>query len=839
MDFSQLGTTAKKAAPVEPIKLFESLPSLENTPNDLWRGQAEALTNWHRVRNSKDILVSLNTGAGKTIVGLLIAQSLVNEGIENVIYVCSTIDLVNQTAAEAKRIGIPHTIRIKTNFSNDLFETAKSFCITTYQALFNGHSVLRRKFFPGAVIFDDAHVAESVLRDAFTVRIASKDYADLFNEIAQLFEPHFKELKALSRFKDSLSLGEQATAFAAPRGVHQRTAQLLQLFEKYNLKDDSNLTYAFEHIKDHIEACAAIFTRGIFELAPPFLPSLALDIFERPIRRVYLSATLQSQTEFIRAFGRKPSETVMPSNDAGNGERLIIDGRNIQGGFSAEYIKKIAQERKIVIAVPSYLASEKWKEISTPPATENFSEALNEFRKASNGAFTLVSRVDGIDLPHDACRLMLMEGLPSGTSLIERYQWEFLKMNNVHAARVANRLAQLFGRINRGRNDYGVFFMEGKDLNIWLAKDRNVSLLPPLLQKQVMLGRSVQEGMSLDNTSKVSDAINSVLNRDETWLNYYEREVKLGELDQSQIERAEVAEPIMIEATLAESEYAAFIWNGDYTKARQVMENSIDRVASADTPLGGWHSVWLGAAFDLEGDAHSAERSYGIAKSRIGPAIALPQSSNQRPIVANEQSNSFSSSLRGYLGFSSGGKANSEIMKLKSELSFIDKGTSKQAEVSVRKLGEILGFSSTRPDNDQGTGPDVLWVDDESHITMGFELKTDKNAPARYHKIKDIGQGHDHLSWIEQQYVDHSHLGLLYVGPNGAVDDNANPSSMMGLCTIETMIALREQVIALIDDLMKLTPIERVAAIEKESILEKWKLTFLVKQLWIKGMNDM
>ena len=102
----------------------------------------------------------------------------------------------------------------------------------------------------------------------------------------------------------------------------------------------------------------------------------------------------------------------------------------------------------------------------------------------------------------------------------------------------------------------------------------------------------------------------------------------------------------------------------------------------------------------------------------------MPQSSNQRPTVANEQSNSFASSLRGYLGFSSGGKANSEIMKLKSELSFIDKGTSKQAEVSVRKLGEILGFSSTRPDNDQGTGPVVLWVDDESHITIGFELKT-------------------------------------------------------------------------------------------------------------------
>lgn len=838
MDFSQLGTTAKKIAPVEPIKLFESLPSLENTPNDLWRGQAEALTNWHAVRNSKDVLVSLNTGAGKTIVGLLIAQSLVNEGVGNVIYVCSTIDLVNQTAAEAKRIGIPHTIRVKGGFSNDLFETEKSFCITTYQALFNGHSVLRRKFFPGAVIFDDAHVAESVLRDAFTIRIASKDYPDLFNEIAQLFEPHFKELRVLSRFKNSLSFGEHATAFAAPRGVQQRTAQLLQLFEKHNLKDDANLTYAFEHIKDHIEACAAIFTRGVFELAPPFLPSLALDVFERPVRRVYLSATLQSQTEFIRAFGRKPSEMVVPSNDAGNGERLIIDGRNIQGGFSAGYIKEIAQKKKIIIAIPSYLASEKWKEVSTPPTTENFSEALNDFRKADNGAFTLVSRVDGIDLPHDTCRLMLMEGLPSGTSLIERYQWEFLKMNNVHAARVANRLAQLFGRINRGRNDYGVFLIESKDLNIWLAKDRNVSLLPPLLQKQVMLGRSVQEGMSLNNTSKVSDAINSVLNRDETWLSYYEREVKLGELDKDQVERAEVAEPIMVTAALTESKYAAFIWNGGYTEARQVMENSIDKVASADTPLGGWHSVWLGAAFDLEEDPDSADRSYGIAKSRIGQAIALPRPNKQKAAVTDERLNSFALSLKAYLGYSSGGKCDAEITKLKTELSFMNNGTPNQAESAIRKLGEILGFSSTRPDNDQGTGPDVLWIEDKNNIALGFELKTDKDSPATYYK-KDISQGHDHLSWIKQQYPNHTCSGLLYVGPDGVVDTKANPSSEMGICTIETITSLRDQVLALIDDLMKSTPIERITAIEKESLLEKWKLTSLVEQLWTKSMDTM
>ena len=147
MDFSQLGRSKKKGLPTDPIRIFESLPSLVDTPNDLWRGQDKALTDWQAARDNNDVLISLNTGAGKTIVGLLIAQSLVNEGTENVLYVCSTIDLVRQTAREADRIGMDYTTRLRGDFSNHLFETGKAFCITTYAAVFNGYSVFAAKFF--------------------------------------------------------------------------------------------------------------------------------------------------------------------------------------------------------------------------------------------------------------------------------------------------------------------------------------------------------------------------------------------------------------------------------------------------------------------------------------------------------------------------------------------------------------------------------------------------------------------------------------------------------------------------------------------------------------------
>jgi Rad3-related DNA helicase len=307
MDFSKLGSTRKPPAPTEPIKIFASLPSLAGTFNDLWRGQDKALAEWHTNRDKQDVLVSLNTGAGKTIVGLLIGQSLVNEGLGNVLYVCSTIDLVRQTSREAKRIGIAHTTRVRGEFSNDLFETGKSFCITTYAALFNGYSTLRNRFFPQAIIFDDAHVAEGLMRDAFTIRINIRDQEKLFEEIAELFKPHFQELGIAGRFRDSLDLSRYSTSFVAPSGLYERSARLLKILLSHGVKDHEELKYPFAWLEDHIDACAAVFTRGVFELAPPFLPSLALDILQQKIRRVYLSATLESQTDFIRAFGRFPT----------------------------------------------------------------------------------------------------------------------------------------------------------------------------------------------------------------------------------------------------------------------------------------------------------------------------------------------------------------------------------------------------------------------------------------------------------------------------------------------------------------------------------------------------
>ena len=840
MDFSKLGSAKKPKAPTNPIRIFETLPSLVGTPNDLWRGQDKALNEWEKVRNKRDVLISLNTGAGKTIVGLLIAQSLVNEGLENIVYLCSTIDLVEQTANEARQIGIDHTTRLRGGYSNDLFEIGKAFCITTYAALFNGLSSIRRNYFPKAIIFDDAHVAESLLRDSFTLRVDIRRNKDLFNETAQLFHSHFKELGIPGRFADSLDPSKQNTAFVAPGGLFERRERLLDILHRHSVKTDNDYKYAFAWLEDRLECCSAIFTRGVFELAPPFLPSLALDIFEQKIRRIYLSATLQSQTEFIRAFGRQPAKIITPPNDAGNGERLILDGRKVKNGFGSEFAKKLVKGRKAIIAVPDYSRASEWQDIAEPPTPEEFSDALADFReKQGDGAFALVSRVDGIDLPHDTCRIMIMDGVPSAASLLERYQWEWLGMDNVQASRIANRLAQLFGRINRGRNDYGAFLLQGDGLSKWIARDRNLALLPTLLQQQILIGREVQTEFDLFKGDDVIELVDRVLGRDEGWLDYYQREVKLTELDQDQVLRVQQAEPVMVDAALSEAKYAAAMWSGEPATARRELEKTTDKTATDDARLSGWHLVWLGAAHELDGDKDAAYRAYGVAMRRLNRSMILPRHSGLITKEADSSDlNEFGKSLKDVLSYQEGAKFESVLERLNATLALIGTGTPNQAEAGVRQLGELLGFKAIRPDNDEGTGPDVLWLDEVQARMIGFELKTDKNDPARYFK-REISQGHDHLEWMEQSFGDYNSLGLLYVGPDGSVDANANPSDKMALCLTQSAVALRKRVIALIEDLRKQTPIERLVLIAEVSGESKWDMEALLNELQTKAMADL
>src|SRR5437870_5491426 len=116
IDFSKLSPVRSSKRPVYPVELFQSVKVKDHAINDLWLAQGDALRLWNANRNNMDVAIVLNTGAGKTLVGLLAAQSLVNEAAGHVVYACGSIQLVEQTATKAKGYGLEVATYFKGKF---------------------------------------------------------------------------------------------------------------------------------------------------------------------------------------------------------------------------------------------------------------------------------------------------------------------------------------------------------------------------------------------------------------------------------------------------------------------------------------------------------------------------------------------------------------------------------------------------------------------------------------------------------------------------------------------------------------------------------------------------
>jgi hypothetical protein len=785
-DFGSLSFPGKSALEIEPRALLRSLPVREGAINDLWDGQAQALSAWHQRRSENDNLVLLNTGAGKTIVGLLIAESLRRETRGNVVYLCPTNDLINQVSKEASKLGLQYTIRSSSEWSNDLYDRGQAVCITNYQALLNSRTLFRNDRGPNAVVLDDAHVAEGVIRDQFTLRVTAGDHGQLFQSLKATILAHEQDASYRAKIEQTFSgTGVYSTILISPAFGRERHAEITELFRTLVDKDDASLTFPLGHLYGKWALCAFTISRNSIEVSPPVLPTLALRVFQDPaVRRVYLSATLGQAVDFAKAFGKEIDAPIRPDVDAGNGERLILFSSRLGGEKAeAQLVDQAASIDKILIAVPNNQGAERWKGFGSPPRSDRFSTELDAFRNhKGRGAFILVGRYDGIDLPQETCRLMALDGVPRGTSLLERYCWEYLDLKADLRSRIATRITQLFGRIIRGRVDNGCFLILSRDLNVWLSDDRNLALLPDLLSAQILLGLYVHEKLGVDNPEKAKALIAQVLGRDDGWVNSYRQWVNSQAVDARIREKATDQQLTIKDAALRWVQYWSALWAGDdpgkIGRLRDAIEGLLARLAAADSRGAGWLNIWLGSQYLAGGEDSLALDHFARARSRLLTELPLPYPVIDKGGLSEDKISPMGKVM---LELFRGGVVdiNNRIQRDDRALAPLtgEPCSTNEYEEALKHLGERLGFLSSRPDNEQGTGPDVLWRCAETKKAIAFEAKTEKTTDI-YTKA-DIGQAHQHIQWLEDNEKGFKSLGVVLIGPATRVTDQASPSPSM------------------------------------------------------------
>ncbi|MDO9588884.1 MAG: hypothetical protein Q7J13_13240 [Brevundimonas sp.] len=388
---------------------------------------------------------------------------------------------------------------------------------------------------------------------------------------------------------------------------------------------------------------------------------------------------------------------------------------------------------------------------------------------------------------------MVIDGVPRGVSLIEKYCWEYLNLQNDLKSRIATRVTQLFGRIIRGRVDHGCFYIFSRDLNIWLRDQRNLALLPELLANQIQLGEYIHEALSIKTPDDASKLVSQVLSREEGWIKFYRDWLNEQSVSEDAKRASEEQQAAIREIALAWVRLWSAMWKGDdadkIVRLRGTIEQHLPALATADSRGAGWVDMWLGVSYKIDGEHRSAQDHFARARGRLLAALPLPRA--QLEIEGADQIEA-SPMGRQFLDIFGSGviEANRRIARDDTALDALTGSPSspREYEEALRFFGQRLGFQSTRPDNEVGSGPDNLWMSDDGSVAIGLEAKTEKQS-GEYNKA-DIGQAHNHVQWMADRLPHARPLGVAIIGTPESCTAEASPSEAIFMVHSETIARL-------------------------------------------------
>lgn len=803
VDFNKLRLQSQRVAPVDPLEIFRRLPKPQGI-NDLYTSQAEVLEAWFKRRDERDTVVKLHTGGGKTLVGLLMAQSTLNELKEPVLYLAPTTQLVNQTLEKARSLGITAVPYIRKQPLADDFVNGKAIMVASYKALFNGFSKFgvrggRMPVKAGAVILDDAHVAFSVVRESFTLEVSSKEDRERYDALCTLFRAAFKDMDRLGTFDDTVS-GLSNVVIEVPYWAwHEQIDAARQLLRG----EGDDTPFAWPLLRDNLHLCHALISSTAFTVTSVLPLVNNFPTFADSPRRIYMSATIADDSEIVRTFdanSQHVNNALTSRSLAGISERMILIPSLMTFEFDASKVtkgllKQVADHNLgAVVLVPSNYAAKAWEDVAEFPEGSEKVEAKIEalqLRKTS-GPVVFSNRYDGIDLPGDSCRFLVMEGLPAGTSDYELLRAATLYGGATISRMLAQRIEQGIGRGARGAGDHCVVLLAGSDLAGWIAKDANFKLLTSATRAQLEMGSTISK--EVKDISDLANTITLSIRRDAGWVEYH---------------AATLAENVKQDAPdpkrfdVAATERKAFNnWaDGYYDKAIAKLDQVANAKEAPDDQTRGWLLQLAGRIANNWGQNERSDElqrsAFAANRNLLRPRVMPPY----RPLpTPGAQGAAIAYQLRGYR------MRRGLLQRFDQVASKLNANASaNQFEQALADLGELIGLSTERHD-DGGEGPDVLWLlpTKTALILEAKSRKLDKNPLTK----EEHGQLLVAQQWFDKNYNGYSSLRVVVHPTNKATAAAAAHDSYV--LTLDRLTALVADARVLLTDLCEcqLTDIE-------------------------------
>ena len=799
VDFKKLRASKAKPSPVPPREIFHSLPKPIGI-NDLYASQAEVLDLWHARRTDRDVVVKLHTGGGKTLVALLMAQSIMNETGLPVLYLAPTNQLVEQVLAKSREYGIAAVPYVKKQPLPTEFEEGKAVLVGAYETLFSGRSrfgVRGSSNHPvkvGATILDDAHVALSNVRRSFTLMIDAKKDKSVYQEIVGRFRPAFREVGRVGSFDDVTS-GKDFGIVEVPSWAWQTKLHEMQDYLAGVV--DSVDEFVWPLLRDNLAICHCLISRKAVTITPLFPAVDLLPTFADCPRRIYMSATIADDSEIVRTFDASVAAVGKPISSAslaGVGERMIlVPGlMKLTGVPIDSVVKDIAvriakQQAGVAILVPSGETAKRWEDIAQyPSATDAVAASIKDMQDGKSfGPVVLANRYDGIDLAGNSCRLLVMNGLPQGTSDYDMYRMNVMANSSVNVL-LAQRVEQGIGRGTRGGADYCVVILTGEKLVGWIGRRANLDQLTASTRAQLRMGQEVSEEVT--KSAEVLPTVMKCLQRDRDWVAYHASELA---------EAAKGAPVDNLALRIAGAERKAFQQQrlGQYEQALATLEQLVDdpEVAS-DAERTAWLSASAARIAHQMGEDARGQRLQTNAFSVNNNHCPPKQRPQYRPRpIPGKQSDAIIKRLLQYE------RRAAMLADFEVELAdLVPQASPRRYEAALAGLGSYLGFDSDRPEQNYRVGPDVLWRTD-AKFDFIIEAKNEKQEDNPLYK-KDHAQLLEAEHWFHATYPGRESVRVSAL-PEPIADPKATPAGTFALRLVDATKlagAVREMLMELV-----------------------------------------
>jgi hypothetical protein len=261
---------------------------------------------------------------------------------------------------------------------------------------------------------DDAHACIDSIKDSYTIKLPNDHPA--YQEIIDLFAVALEEQGA-GTYADIKAKDYGALLPVPYWEWAERNSEVVKILVKYS--KDKVIKFGWPLIKDILKDCRCVVSGSNLEISPYRPPLQMFGSYYKAKHRVFMSATLTDDSFLVKGLGLSDETIASPlvyKEEKWSGEKMVLIPSLIHDSLTdTEIVAEFAEpsiNRKygVVVLCPSFYSTKIWEAAGAHVTTKEHIHGRVNMLKNGDCSETLViaNRYDGIDLPDDSCRILII-----------------------------------------------------------------------------------------------------------------------------------------------------------------------------------------------------------------------------------------------------------------------------------------------------------------------------------------------------------------------------------------------------------------------------------------------